>query len=84
MSWSNASDDKRILAAAKNTVDRSAAAAKAQGLEEKFLYQNYAAKQQDVFASYGDHSLARLRAISDKYDPEKVWQKLQPGYFKLW
>lgn len=83
ISWSDPADDERIIAAAQNMVDRSIAAAKAQGLANQFLYQNYAAKQQNVLASYGNTNLAKLKAISAKYDPSKVWQKLQPGYFKL-
>jgi hypothetical protein len=39
--------------------------------------------EQPVFASYGAANLAKLRATSKKYDPNGVWQKLQPGYFKL-
>lgn len=83
ISWSNIADDERILAAAKAMVDRSVAAAKAKGLDHPYLYQNYAALQQDVFPSYGKENLAKLRATRQKYDPTGVWQKLQPGYFKL-
>ncbi|KAM0449678.1 hypothetical protein ACHAO4_007343 [Trichoderma viride] len=83
ISWSNASDDERVLAAAQNIVDRSVAVACAKGLDHPYLYQNYASYQQDVFASYGADNLAKLRSISTKYDPQRVWQKLQPGYFKL-
>lgn len=83
ISWSNASDDERVLAAAQNIVDRSVAVACANGLDHPYLYQNYASYQQDVFASYGADNLAKLRSISTKYDPQRVWQKLQPGYFKL-
>jgi hypothetical protein len=67
ISWSNA----------------SVAVARANGLDHPYLYQNYASYQQNVFASYGADNLARLRSISKKYDPQQVWQKLQPGYFKL-
>ena len=83
ISWSNAADDARILAGAQSMVDRSAAAAKARGLDHPFLYQNYAALQQDVFTSYGADNLAKLKQISKKYDPSQVWQKLMKGYFKL-
>ncbi|UKZ78609.1 hypothetical protein TrVFT333_006355 [Trichoderma virens FT-333] len=83
ISWSNASDDERVLAAAQNMVNRSIAAARAQGLDHPYLYQNYASYQQDVFASYGADNLAKLKSISAKFDPQQVWQKLQPGYFKL-
>jgi hypothetical protein len=83
ISWSDAADDTRILAAAANIVSRSNATANSRGLGNKFLYQNYASFEQDVFPSYGAANLAKLRAVSAKYDPSKVWQKLQPGYFKV-
>lgn len=83
ISWSSPTDDARIMAAASSFIDRSIAAAKALGLDYKFIYQNYAAKSQDVFAGYGEANRQRLIAISKKYDPEQVFQKLQPGYFKL-
>ena len=54
-----------------------------QDLGFPFLYQNYAAAEQKVFAGYGQSNWKRLREISLKYDPDRVWQKLQPGYFKL-
>ncbi|OBT52793.1 hypothetical protein VE04_06556 [Pseudogymnoascus sp. 24MN13] len=83
ISWSNEVDETRILAAARNMVNRSDAAAQAAGLGNAYLYQNYASAEQDVFGSYGATNLAKLKAISKKYDPSGVWQKLQPGYFKV-
>jgi hypothetical protein len=83
ISWSLTSDDTRILAAARNIVNRANATAHAQGLGFPFLYQNYAFLEQEVFPSYGAKNLAKLRAVSKKYDPSQVFQKLQPGYFKL-
>ena len=81
--WADAADDARILQMVVNVIDRSVAAAKEMGLEHRYIYQNYAYQGQDVFKGYGDENLAKLRAVSRKYDPEAVFQKLQPGYFKL-
>lgn len=85
ISWSDATDDTRILAAAQNMVTRSNATAYSQGLGNKYIYQNYASflQNQTVFPGYGAENLAKLQAISAKYDPTHVWQKLQPGYFKV-
>ncbi|KAJ2979896.1 hypothetical protein NQ176_g2969 [Zarea fungicola] len=83
ISWSNAADDARIMACAQAIVDRSVAAAKAMGLDHPYLYQNYAAQKQNVFASYGASNYAKLKAVSQKYDPQQILQRLQPGYFKL-
>jgi FAD/FMN-containing dehydrogenase len=82
--WKNESDDELVLGVAKSIIDRTTAKAKEIGAHHRYLYQNYADISQDVFASYGEENLERLREISLKYDPKQVFQKLQPGYFKLY
>jgi uncharacterized membrane-anchored protein YhcB (DUF1043 family) len=69
--------------AVSNITERSAALAKDMGLDHKYIYQNYANASQDVFAGYGEENAKKLRNIQDKYDPEGVFSKLQPGYFKV-
>ena len=83
ISWSLEADDDAVMTAARNIIRRANSTAYAQNLGNRFLYQNYAALEQGVFASYGDENLQKLREVSRKYDPNGVWQKLQPGYFKL-
>jgi hypothetical protein len=53
------------------------------GLENDYIYQNYAAPNQKPFAGYGAANVARLRDVQDEYDPFKVFEALQPGGFKL-
>ena len=84
LQWNNIADDVKVLAAGRNIINRSVAEAKARGLSFRYIYQNYAAAEQNVFEGYGSANHAKLRAISQKYDPEGVFQTLQPGYFKLW
>lgn len=81
--WLLSSDDASINRMADNIVGRSVAVAKEMGLDNRYIYQNYGSSDQDVFAGYGEENLAKLRAVSRKYDPKGVFQKLQPGYFKL-
>ncbi|PQE14646.1 FAD binding domain-containing protein [Rutstroemia sp. NJR-2017a BVV2] len=81
--WSLASDDDVIQNAARSIISRSNNTAHAMGLGFRYLYQNYASHEQNVFWSYGEENLAKLRAVSKKYDPEGVFTKLQPGYFKI-
>lgn len=81
--WSNAADDAEVYSATSRVIERSVAAAKQLGVDHRYIYQNYAAKGQDVFAGYGEANQRRLVEISKTYDPEGVFQKLQPGYFKL-
>lgn len=83
VSWANVADDERIMAAAQAITTESEQLANSRGLGSSYIYQNYAAKYQKVFDGYGKQNHDRLRAISRKYDPSGVFQKLQPGYFKL-
>jgi hypothetical protein len=83
ISWSLIQDDDRVMATARTATERMNATAYAQGLGYPYIYQNYAALEQPVFESYGQENLEKLKAASKKYDPNGVWQKLQPGYFKL-
>ncbi|KAL6711778.1 hypothetical protein ACN47E_002821 [Coniothyrium glycines] len=80
--WERAEDDERVIQANANIVSRMKDEARRRGLANDFLYMNYASQYQDVVASYGK-SAERLREIAKKYDPTAVFQKLQPGYFKL-
>lgn len=81
--WANPADDEAIMKASSNMVSKTVAKAEEMGLCSDYLYMNYASQFQDVVTSYGHENHARLRDISKKYDPEQVFQKLQPGYFKI-
>lgn len=81
--WSNASDDARILAAAQRVISGSITMAQSMGLEYRYIYQNYASLNEDVFTGYGEANRNRLIQISKETDPEQLFQRLQPGYFKL-
>lgn len=81
--WKNAEDDKTVLGVAKRLIDRTVERAKEIGMHHRYIYQNYADVSQDVFTGYGEENLQRLREISKKHDPDQVFQRLQPGYFKL-
>ncbi|KAH7047422.1 FAD binding domain protein, partial [Macrophomina phaseolina] len=81
--WREEADDKAVLSAAANTVRKVNEKAKSVNLHHEFEYMNYASQYQDPVSSYGAENNARLLAIAEKYDPEGVFQKLQPGYFKL-
>ena len=83
LSWSNIADDSRLNQFAAKVKDRAVAIAKAKGKEVAYLYMNYASPWQDPVAGYGKASKAKLQKVSKKYDPTGVFEKLQPGYFKL-
>ena len=81
--WDNAADDLAVHNAFNNFMERSISLAKKMDLHHPFIYQNYANASQAVFAGYGEETRKRLLDIQGKYDPERVFAKLQPGYFKL-
>lgn len=81
--WGDSKDDQQAISIAEGVIAKSIALAKSRGLANDYIYQNYAYKTQDVFSGYGKANKKRLIEISKKYDPEQVFQVLQPGYFKL-
>ena len=83
MVWEEASEDNKLQKAALDFMKAAKAEAKKQGVYHDFIYLNYASPYQSVIPSYGKDELAMLKSISNKYDPTAVFQKLQPGGFKL-
>lgn len=81
--WSEKADSDRIIAAADRIIDNAHHAAQALGRDFRYVYQNYASLKQDVFQGYGGENLRRLGEVSRRFDPDQVFRKLQPGYFKL-
>ncbi|KAG4443016.1 hypothetical protein IFR05_001470 [Cadophora sp. M221] len=74
---------KSVFDAINRSTSRSFDLAKTMGLDNDFIYMNYANQDQDVYAGYGKANVDRLKAAQNKYDAQGVFKKLQPGYFKL-
>lgn len=81
--WSNPADNARIMTFSNSLYERLVAIAGARGLNNDYIYMNYASPYQDVIASYGAASKQKLKQVSGFFDPTGVFQRLQPGYFKL-
>ena len=81
--WGDVADDEQVRSIMKGIISKSTELAKSRGLYNQYLYQNYAYIEQDVFSGYGQANQERLIQISKEYDPNGVFQVLQPGYFKL-
>ncbi|KAF5545716.1 FAD binding domain-containing protein [Fusarium mexicanum] len=81
--WNNKSDDDAIYSWISDIFQVVTKEAKARGVNNDYVYMNYASQYQDVIASYGSGNKAKLKTIAKKYDPQQVFQQLQPGYFKL-
>ena len=52
-------------------------------LYHPFLFANYGGPFQDMIGSYGQDNVRFLAEVAQRYDPDNVFQKLQPGSFKL-
>ncbi|KAH6714272.1 hypothetical protein BKA61DRAFT_643878 [Leptodontidium sp. MPI-SDFR-AT-0119] len=81
--WADPADDVLMKGAGTRLLQRSIALAKEMNLYHPYIYQNYADISQDVFAGYGKGNREKMRAVQRKYDPEGVFSRLQPGYFKI-
>jgi hypothetical protein len=81
--WNKASSDAAINKAAQDLFSKAQAQAQTMGVASNFTYLNYAAQFQDPITDYGRESVARLKAVSQKYDGTGVFQTLVPGGFKL-
>ncbi|ETN37485.1 uncharacterized protein HMPREF1541_07107 [Cyphellophora europaea CBS 101466] len=81
--WQNEADDATVYTMITKVLRRIKAEAKKRGKDSDYVYMNYASLYEDVIRSYGKANQQRLQSIGKKYDPQAVFQKLQPGYFKL-
>lgn len=82
-SWADPENDAVIYQTLSNILTRIKTEATARGVQNDYVYMNYASQYQDVISSYGPSNKAKLKNIASKYDPTQVFQILQPGYFKL-
>ncbi|KAI4954620.1 hypothetical protein J4E86_005930 [Alternaria arbusti] len=83
MAWNESSDDTTMMKAAQSYIETSKGMARELSVDNEYYYMPYSSGYEPVVAGYGEKNMARLRAISQRYDPMQVFQNLQPGYFKL-
>ncbi|KAI7490718.1 hypothetical protein KC351_g445 [Hortaea werneckii] len=83
LTWDDAEDDERVEQQVRDAYDQAERRARELGVQQKFIYLNYAAKWQDPIGGYGEEVVKRLQHVSRKYDPTGVFQKQVPGGFKL-
>jgi hypothetical protein len=81
--WHHEKDDDMVFSLVNKIFGQVVEEGKRRGLYVDFIYMNYASVYQDVLKGYGKENYDRLKAIAGKYDPEEVFQKLMPGYFKF-
>lgn len=49
----------------------------------EWVYLNYADKSQDPLSTYGIDNIRFMKEVAAKYDPDRVFQNLCPGGFKI-
>ncbi|PYH45989.1 FAD-binding oxidoreductase [Aspergillus saccharolyticus JOP 1030-1] len=81
--WKHAHDAERVRQAVRSMVDAAEAAAREHGVYLPYKYSNYAARDQNPLASYGERNVRRLGEIARVYDPDAVFQVLQNGGWLL-
>ncbi|KAF2683857.1 FAD-binding domain-containing protein [Lentithecium fluviatile CBS 122367] len=84
ITWSKAEDEPRMINFCSDVIKAAKAEAQRLGADNDFIYMNYALQYQDPLGSYGAANLNKLRPVAAKYDPTAVFQKLLPGYFRLY
>jgi len=83
VSWTSSGSDKAVRQIMKEFIDAAQAEAKKMGVYNRYIYLNYAADFQDVLGGYGEKSVAFMKEVSRKYDPQQMFQRQVPGGFKL-
>ena len=76
-------DDKMEKACLRLTDEIDTASAK-KGLDARYRFMNYGYKGQKILEGYGEENVEKLKAVSQKYDPDGFFQTAVPGGFKLW
>lgn len=56
---------------------------KKKDLSSEFLYMGDAGEYQDPFLGFPEENVEKMRRIRTEYDPDKVFQRLNWGGFKL-
>lgn len=81
--WKNASDDEVVIRTFRDALGKIDEDATKKGTAVPYRYMNYAYSFQDPIGSYGQEEKRRLQEVSEKVDPERLFQKGVPGGFKL-
>jgi hypothetical protein len=81
--WKHEKDEVRVRSACREICEAAETTAKRNGTDIPFVYANYASRDQNPLASYGEANLAKLKEIAGKYDPQGVFQTLQNGGWLL-
>ncbi|KAH8900554.1 FAD-binding domain-containing protein [Thozetella sp. PMI_491] len=83
VSYKSAKDDEKVQNMANSILSKAVELGKQMGLHHPFIYPNYAATGQDIYAGFSAENRQRLLEIQEAYDPGRVFSGLQPDHLKL-
>ncbi|KAK7932015.1 nicotine oxidase [Apiospora marii] len=78
-----AENEQKAAPLVKDWQDSIDAYADSLGVNWNWRFLNYANHNQNPLASFGDRAVAKMRAVSAKYDPDQVFQKLRRTGHKI-
>jgi hypothetical protein len=81
--WDSPEDDARVQDGVKELVATYKRVAGERGALHRYIFTNDAEKDEDVFRGYDEESRDSLKKVSEKYDPQGIFQTGVPGGFKL-
>ncbi|KAF5010273.1 hypothetical protein FDECE_3558 [Fusarium decemcellulare] len=81
--WEDARLDALVEDSSRQLIADVESMAKKRGLDNGYVYMNYAGSTQQVQRSYGKDNYRRLKRIARQWDPKGKLARLWKGYFKL-
>ena len=81
--WQGEENDSAVRAVPIATSEKWKELGEERGSYLPFLYMNDASRDQNPIAGYGTANMAKLNAVSKKYDPDQIFQTLQNDGFLL-
>lgn len=81
--WTDEKDDDKVRSVSIETTEQWEKLGKERDLDVPFVYMNDASRDQNPLASYGSDNVAKLKDVSQKYDPKQIFQTLQNSGFLL-
>ena len=81
--WQSEGVDEIVEGLMRDTLQKMEELATKRGTLDPFRYLNYAASGQKPFAGYGRDNLQFLQETSHTYDPDRLFQRVCVGGFKL-
>jgi predicted glycosyltransferase involved in capsule biosynthesis len=83
-SWDDEADDSLFYDLAESARVELDEYTQATGLYNEYIYLNYAGGTENPLRGYGADDLAFLQQVQKDYDPDRIFQRLMPGGFKVW